>query len=42
MHGKRLFLTGGLNFKTLRTLRKPEEEKASFGLKKLRLSCDIQ
>ena len=30
-------MTGGLNFKTLMTLRMPEEGKAGFGLKKLRL-----
>ena len=31
-------MTGDLNFKTLMTLRMPEEGKAGFGLKKLRLS----
>jgi hypothetical protein len=35
-------MTGGLNFKTLMTLRIPEEGKAGFDLKKFRLSCDIQ
>jgi len=35
-------MNGDLNFKTLMTLRTPEEEKAGFSLKKLRLSCDIQ
>jgi hypothetical protein len=35
-------MTGGLIFKTLMTLRMPEEGKAGSGLKKLRLSCDIQ
>jgi hypothetical protein len=31
-------MTGDLNFKTLMTLRMPEEGKAGFGLKKFRLS----
>jgi hypothetical protein len=37
-----IFMTGDLNFKTLMTLRMPEEGKSGSGLKKLRLSCDIQ
>jgi hypothetical protein len=35
-------MTGDLNFKTLMTLKMPEEGKAGFSLKKLRLSCDIK
>jgi hypothetical protein len=35
-------MTGGLNFKTFMTLRMPEVGKAGFGLKKLRLSCDME
>ena len=47
LHGKkigktRILMTGGLNLKTLMTLRMPEEGKAGFGLKKLRLSYGIQ
>ena len=38
----KILMTGDLNLKTLMTLRMPEEGKAGFGLKKLRLSCDIQ
>ena len=37
-----IFMTGDLNFKTLMTLRMPEEGKSGSSLKKLRLSCDIQ